>query len=324
MESIPLMGAPMAMDLNGVGGVWPAAIMPFTRDGAIDHAGLAQHLRDLAVTPGVRAVVVNGHAGEVTSLDQAERRAVVEIARGVMPPGVGLVAGIVADDTRAACALGRDAAAAGADALLLFPPAVFAGGADLRPEMAIGFAGAVAEASGLPITLFQLSRASGLSYGPGTLLRLCQEVPAIIAIKEGSDVPAMYEQTLRALQDLPRRVSLLTTNNSWLFQSLALGADGLLSGLGSVVPGWLVDMVGAFDRGDLAAARLANDRLFPLVSLFYRPPFLDGHNRMKTALHLMGKLGHPGPRQPLLPIGADETARIAAVLRTSGLISGEG
>jgi 4-hydroxy-tetrahydrodipicolinate synthase len=308
------------MDLNGVGGVWPAAITPFTAVGNLDEASLQSHLRDLTGTPGVRAVVVNGHAGEVTSLDREERRRVVQIARTAGAPACGIVAGIVADDTRGACLLARDAADAGADALLLFPPALFANGADHRPDMAVRHAAAVADASGLPITLFQLARSSGLSYGHDTLLRLCREVPAIIAVKEGSDVPAVYEQTMRALRSLPRRVSLLTTNNSWLFASLAVGADGLLSGLGSVAPGLLVALFAAVSAGDLNAAREVNAQLFPLVSAFYRPPFTDCHSRMKVALHLIGKIQNAEPRPPLLPILPQEIASIGDALRTAGLL----
>src|SRR5213592_1970619 len=87
------------MDLRGVGGVWPAALTPFEPDGAIDDWALAAHLEHLARTPGVSAVVVNGHAGEVTSLDRAERVHVVETARRVAGPAVGVVAGVIADDT---------------------------------------------------------------------------------------------------------------------------------------------------------------------------------------------------------------------------------
>lgn len=309
------------MDLTGVGGIWPASLTPFDEAGAIDAAALGAHLRHLAATPGVRALVVNGHAGEATSLDRAERQRVVAAARGAANGTVGVVAGVVADDTRGACDLARDAAEAGADALLLFPPAMFANGADARPEMALCFTDAVARASGLPITLFQLSRASGLAYSPELLARLCREVDAVIAVKEGSDVPALYERNLRAVRDCGRAVTVLTTNNTWLFASLAYGADGILSGVGSVASPILADMFEAVRRGDLAAARRFNDRLLPLTQVFYRRPGLDMHNRMKTALHILGLLPNPAPRPPLLPIEPAEREEIRAALVESGMLS---
>ncbi|RRH90285.1 dihydrodipicolinate synthase family protein [Variovorax beijingensis] len=309
----------MAMHISGVGGIWPATLTPFTPDGRVDDDALAAHVRDLAGTPGVRAVVVNGHAGEATSLDRAERTQVVRVA--VAAAGeVPVVAGVVADDTRQACALARDAAQAGASALLLFPPAVFAQAAGARPDMARRFVSEVAAASSLPIVLFQLSRASGLAYSTDTLAQLCADVPAIVAVKEGSDIPELYEDNLRALRALPRPVTLLSSSNSWLFASLAYGADGILSGLGSVAAGLLVALHEAVARGDLAAARAVNERLVPLCRAFYRAPYLDAHNRMKTALHLLGRLPHPDPRPPLLPVPADDTARIRAALLASGLL----
>ena len=309
------------MHISGVGGIWPATLTPFMTDGRVDDDALAAHVRDVAGTPGVRAVVVNGHAGEATSLDRAERAQVVRVAvaaAGQMP----VVAGVVADDTRQACALARDAAQAGASALLLFPPAVFAQGAGARPDMARRFVSEVAAASSLPIALFQLSRASGLAYSTDTLAQLCTDVPAIVAVKEGSDIPELYEDNLRALRALPRPVTLLSSSNSWLFASLAYGADGILSGLGSVAAGLLVALHEAVARGDLAAARAVNERLVPLCRAFYRAPWLDAHNRMKTALHLLGRLPHPDPRPPLLPVPADDTARIRAALLASGLLGG--
>lgn len=312
------------MDLTGIGGIWPASLTPFapdgTADGKIDEASLRSHLAQLAGTPGVRALVVNGHAGEATSLDRAERRQVVQVARQVAGGRVGVVAGIVAEDTRGACALARDAAEAGADALLLFPPLLFAQGAAMRPEMVLRFVRAVAEATPLPIVLFQLSMASGLGYSTELLLQLCREVPSVIAVKEGSDIPATYEANLHALRGLGRPVTVLTTNNGWLMASLAYGGDGILSGIGSVAPGLLAELLAASQRGDVATARQVQERLLPLTRVFYRRPGLDMHNRMKTALHLLGLLPHPDPRPPLLPITPAEREEIRQALLASGLM----
>ncbi|MCR0982578.1 dihydrodipicolinate synthase family protein [Roseomonas populi] len=308
------------MDLTGIGGIWPASLTPFDRDGAIDEAALRAHLRHLAATPGVRALVVNGHAGETSSLDRAERKRVVQVAREVAGEATGVVAGIVAEDPRAACDLARDAKEAGADAILLFPPLLFAGGAEARPEMVLRFFQAVAEAAALPIVLFQLSRPSGLGYTPDLLARLLREVPSIIAVKEGSDLVASYEDNLEVLKACGRKVSMLTSNNSWLLASLSLGGDGILSGIGSVASSILAEMHEAAARGDFAAARRANDRLRPLVRVFYRRPALDMHNRMKTALNLMGLMPNPAPRAPLLPIEAGEREEIRRALIAAGLL----
>lgn len=310
----------MTQQLANVGGIWPATLTPFTPSGEIDHAALAAHIGEIAGTPGVQAVVVNGHAGEVSSLDREERAEVVRAA--VRAAGeVPVIAGVVAEDTRGACALARDAAAAGASGLLLFPPALFGHGAGLRPEMVLAFVTQVAQATDLPIVLFQLSRASGQGFSTELLVRLCTEVPRIVAIKEGSDAPELYEDNIRALHALPRPVKVLSSSNTWLFASLAYGADGILTGLGSVAAPQLVALHAAMERGDLAAARAINDKLVPLCRAFYRAPGLDIHNRMKTALQLLGRLTHAEPRQPLLPVPAEEKARIRSALVAAGLLA---
>jgi len=302
------------------GGIWPATLTPFTPAGGIDDAALHAHIAEVAGTPGVHAVVVNGHAGETTSLDHSERSHVVRLAVHAADR-VPVVAGVVADDTRDACKLAREASAAGASALLLFPPALFAQGAAARPEMARRFVTEVALATDLPIVLFQLSRASGLAYGTDLLRSLCEDVHRIVAVKEGSDVPEMYEDNLRALRSLSRPVSMLSSNNSWLLASLAYGADGILSGLGSVAAPLLAALHDAVSAGHLEAARQVNARLVPLCRVFYRAPYLDIHNRMKTALKLLGRLPHAAPRPPLLPIDDAETALIRAALEDAGLLA---
>lgn len=309
------------MDPDRIGGVWPASLTPFDAVGAVDAAALRLHLSDLAGTAGVQALVVNGHAGEATSLSREERRSVVGVARSVVGREQFVVAGVIADDARGAVALGRDAAEAGADALLLFPPPLLASGGARREEMALHFVREVADRVGLPIVLFQLSIASGHGFPTETLLRLCREVPAIVAVKEGSDLPAAYEDNLAALRNLDRKVAVLTTNNTWLMSSLAHGGDGILSGLGSVASPLLVELHAAIVRRDLQAARAANERLRPLCRVFYRAPGCDMHNRMKTALHLLGRLPCPDPRPPLLPITAGERAEIAEALHGAGLMT---
>ncbi len=315
------------MDLSSLGGIWPATLTPFDAGGAVDEPALRAHLRHLARTEGVRALVVNGHAGEVSALDRAERQAAVRAARAVADEAggaVAVVAGVVAEDTRGACALARDARAAGADALLLFPPLLFAGGASLRPEMAVRFVGTVAEAASLPVVLFQLSRAAGLGYAPALLARLCREVPLVAAVKEGSDDPAALGETLEAVRGHGRRVSVLSSNNTWLLAALGHeGVDGILSGIGSVASPLLAEMLAASRRGDATAARDAQSRLLPLTRAFYRAPALDMHNRMKTALHLLGLLPHAAPRPPLLPIEPAEREAIRAALVAAGMLAAD-
>lgn len=300
-------------------GVIPAALMPFDAALEIDEAGYRRHLRVLAGTDGVDAVTVNGHASEVHALDVEEQRRSLEIAADEVGGRTPLVAGISTTRTREAAELARIAESSGASALLLFPNEALALGGQARPECARAHVGAVAEASSLPIILFQYPLASGLGYPLDTLLALCREFPTIRAIKDWCADPHLHERQLRELHALDPAVRVLTTHSMWLLPSLLMGCDGLLSGAGSVVAPLQVALWRAVRAGDLAEARRVNDRLFPAVRAFYADPLLDMHNRMKEALVLLGCLEAAHVRPPLAKLPPQEIARIAALLEEAGL-----
>jgi 4-hydroxy-tetrahydrodipicolinate synthase len=125
---------------------------------------------------------------------------------------------------------------------------------------------------------------------------------------------------IRVLQSLPRPVNVLTTHSAWLFSSLVLGGNGLLSGSGSVIADLQSELFGAVQRNDLAAARALNDRIYPLAKLFYADPWADMHNRMKEALVLLGRLPRAVVRPPLVKLGRAEIERIRAALVEAGLL----
>ena len=104
-----------------------------------------------------------------------------------------------------------------------------------------------------------------------------------------------------------------------LMASFLLGADGAISGMGSVAADLQADLFDACRKGDLEEARRINDRLDPLVRVFYAPPFVDMHNRMKEALVLLGRIPAAHVRPPLTPIPAAECLVIRAALAGAGL-----
>src|SRR4029077_16229659 len=107
---------------------------------------------------------------------------------------------------------------------------------------------------------------------------------------------------------------------SWLFASLVLGCNGLLSGSGSVIPDLQVQLFQAVQADDLAEAGRLNDRIEPLSRCFYAEPWTDMHNRMKEALVLLGRLPRAVVRPPLVKLGRVEIERVRAALVESGLL----
>jgi len=170
------------------------------------------------------------------------------------------------------------------------------------------------------LIVFQYPLATGQGYPKDTLLKLCEEVPTIRAIKDWIGNVPHHQWHIRTLQNLPRPVNVLTTHSAWLFSSLVLGCNGLLSGSGSVIADLQARLFRAVQRNDLAEAKRLNDRIEPTARVFYADPFVDMHNRMKEALVLLGKLPRAVVRPPLVKIEYAEIMRIREALIEAGLL----
>jgi 4-hydroxy-tetrahydrodipicolinate synthase len=299
-------------------GVIPAVILPFHDDLSIDEQGFRAHLRDVGATEGLSAVTINAHSTEVASCTFDEQRRVHEITQEELGNKLPVVHGIWADGSLEAARIARQATADGASALLVFPPAPFTLGQS--PAMALAHFKRIADASDLPIVVFQYPLATGQGYPNETLLRLFEEVPTIRAIKDWSSTVQQHEWNVRTLQSLPRPVNVLSTQSSWLMSSLVLGCKGLLSGSGSVIADLQARLFRAVQTNDLREARALNDRIYPLARVFYAAPWADMHNRMKEALVLLGRLKKAVVRPPLVKIEAAEIAVIRQALVEAGLL----
>jgi 4-hydroxy-tetrahydrodipicolinate synthase len=300
-------------------GVMPANILPFTADLSIDEPAYRRHLRWLADTRGVTGIVANGHASEVSSLDREERKRSLAIALDEIAGRCPVIAGVYSDGTAEAVELARDARAAGAAGILLFPPTVFMWGAQGKPDMVLRHVGEVASGAGLPIIVFEYPPASGIGYAPETLARLA-EIPQVAGVKDWSNEIVAFERNLRALRATGRPVAMLSAFTMSLMATFLLGADGAISGMGSVTADLQAELFEACGKGDLDGARRLNDRLDPLVRVFYAPPFVDMHNRMKEALVLLGRIPAAHVRPPLTPVSPAEREAIRRALVASGLL----
>jgi 4-hydroxy-tetrahydrodipicolinate synthase len=297
----------------------PAVLTPFHEDFRIDGDSLQKLTDHLVKIDGVGAIFCAGHAGEVAALSREERREVtkldVEAVAGKMP----VLTGIYTDSITEAVEMAQDARKAGASAVTLFPPPIFADGATASSEMPFRWFESIARHAETPVVIFQFDRGSNLAYNTETLARLA-ELPEVVAIKEGSSDMTDYELNYRTLSKADPPVPVLTSNNSWLLASLSVGGDGILSGSSNVVAKQHVELWKAVQAGDLVAARATNDRLYPLVRAFYRPPFINMHTRMKEALVMMGILPRSTVRAPLLPLEKAERDSIGAALQAAHLL----
>jgi 4-hydroxy-tetrahydrodipicolinate synthase len=299
-------------------GVIPAVLLSFDNDLAIDEQNFRKHLRDVAATEGLSAITINAHSTEVASCTFDEQRRILDIAQDEVGARLPLVNGIWADGSIEAARIARMAEQGGASALLVFPPAPFTLGQS--PAMALAHVKHIADATDLPLIVFQYPLATGQGYPKETLLKMCEQVPSIRAIKDWIGNVPHHEWHIRTLQNLPRPVNVLTTHSSWLFASLVLGPNGLLSGSGSVIADLQAKLFRAVQANDLAEARRLNERIEPMARVFYADPFVDMHNRMKEALVLLGKLPRAVVRPPLVKITDAEIAGIKGALIEAGLL----
>ena len=297
-------------------GIIPANLLPFQPDFSIDEKNYRRHLSWLATTPGVTGIVCNGHAAEVSSLTREERRKALAIALDEVGDKVPLISGVYTDSTREAAEMARDAETEGASGLLIFPPSLFMFGAQDRPEMVNRYYAAIAEAVDLPMVVFQYPLSLGLGYHTETLVQLT-EIKQVVAVKEWSNDIITFEKNLRAIRATGRSVAVLSSFTLSLYASFLLGADGAISGMGSVAADFQVRLFDSVRNGDLETGSRLNDRLAPLVRAFYASPFIDMHNRMKEALAILGRIDTAVVRPPLQPLGRMEREKIRAALSAS-------
>jgi 4-hydroxy-tetrahydrodipicolinate synthase len=302
-------------------GVIPATLVAFDDDFGINVAESRRHLRYVANVGGLSAITVNGHASEIHAFTLAEQQSLLVESLNEVGNELPLVNGVYADGSAAAVEVARMAAREGASALLVFPPNSMSMGGQLRPEMGVRHFKMIADATDLPLILFQYPAATGLGYPFATMLQIFDEVPSVVAIKDWCNDPMLHEKHIRTFQSLPRKVNVLSTHSSWLMASLSMQPAGLLSGAGSVIADLQVELFNAMTVNDLEKARNVNERIYPVAQAFYAPPFLDMHNRMKECLVLLGRLNQAVVRPPLIKLSKGEIAGLRGALVAAGLLN---
>ena len=299
-------------------GIYAASICPMHDDGAIDEEALVRHVDTLARVEGLRGLLVNGHAGENFALQRAECRRVVEIARHAADDRLLLVAGINAEDSRAAAAHATDAEAVGADAVMVFPPYSWALGHDLR--MALAHHRLVVEATSLPLFLFQAAVGAGrMAYTPEVLASLVA-LPQVVGIKEGSWETAAYEANRRLVKATRPEIAVMASGDEHLFPCFVLGSEGSLVSLAALIPEQIIALDGAVRAGDLDGAQALHARIQPLANAIYgRSPGYYASARLKVCLELLGRIPGSACRAPIGRLPREEVVAIERVLEETGV-----
>lgn len=277
-------------------GVHAATVCPLDGNGRIDEDGLVRHVTGVATTAGIRGLLINGHAGEGPLLSLAEKSRVLAAVRGALPETF-VCAGVTSEATEAAVAEAEAAGNAGADAVLVFPPASFALGHDT--PMAVAHHQAIA-AVGLPVVLYRAPITAGrLAYDLPTLARLA-DIDAVVGIKEGSWEVAAYEEVRRTLKAARPELAVLASGDEHLMTGFLVGSDGAQVSLAAIVPNLIVELFATAKAGDWVAARRLHDLIYPIAIAIYRkPPAYRATARLKCCLAILNAITEPTVKQPM-------------------------
>ncbi|TFG69276.1 MAG: dihydrodipicolinate synthase family protein [Thermomicrobiales bacterium] len=302
----------MALNLDGL---IPATVLPMDADGRIDEPALRSYVA-WVVAQGPVALAINVDTGEGPHLTHDEKVRILQIVGDATD--LPIVAGLAGPSTDAAVRQAKDFRSAGADALLVFPiPAYLS--QPLDPRVPVAYHEAIADV-GLPLILFQLQPAlAGVNFETDTLEAMAS-VDGVVAIKEASFDARRFVDTARLLEQLPRRITLLTGNDNFILESFLLGATGALIGFGAVMTREQVDMIAAWQAGDTETARALGRRVQRLADVVFGAPIGDYRVRLKECLRILGVLENATVRRPLLPISDDERSFLASVLAEVGLL----
>ncbi|MBO0906498.1 dihydrodipicolinate synthase family protein [Jiella sonneratiae] len=309
----------MILSGHDLGGITVATVLPFKANGAIDWAGYEAVLDHSARPETTDCVFVNGHAGEATALTDAERAEVILRTREQIGRDRPLMAGVIPTGYPDAVRQAEAAREAGADVAVIFPAEALGGG-NASTAAPVKFMEKLAGELKMPLSVFQFPLASGFGFSTKALAEIAM-IPEVVAIKEGSATMLAYEENWRAVKKAAPDCAILPSNFNWFMAQLAVGGDGILSGLASLTPGLLADLWRASRAMDLAAMRAASDRLHPIVRAIYGPaPVIDMHTRMKEGLKLMGVIDNAAPRLPLLPQSPEIVEGVRVALIDAGLL----
>lgn len=276
------------MNYKDLEGMIPAVVVPMRSDLSIDFEAYESYL-NWVVSQQPVGIAVNVDTGEGTYLTMEERQEVIRVARKVAYGHCFVVAGVGGPATAVAVANAHVAQDAGADAILIFPTPAYLND-PLDDRIPYQYHKAIAEAVDLPIIVFQLGLVfGGANYTQSSLEKLL-ELPQIIGLKDASFDAQRFMATRDIVRHASHSITLLTGNDTFMLESLLLGAKGGLLGFGSVGVGLMNEMIAAVNENRFNDAADMQSRVQGFCDYIYAKPYGDYRARAKVALVAMGLL----------------------------------
>lgn len=284
----------------------PALVTPFAGE-SVDYETL-DALVEWQIESGSAGIVPCGTTGESPTLSLDEHHDVVRRVVTQVAGRIPVIAGAGSNDTATGRAHIREAADAGADAVLVITPYYN------RPDQAGIYAhfSAIAEASDLPVILYNVPGRTVSDVLPDTVTKLAT-IPNIVAIKDASGDVTRVTQ---AMASCPDDFTVLSGADELTLPMMLLGARGAISVTANVAPHLCADMMTACRDARWADARALHDRLYPLHMAMFASP---SPAPVKYAMKRLGRLPADGVRLPMVDCDADARRAIDAALAHAGL-----
>lgn len=284
-----------------------ALVTPFNND-AIDEKKLRE-LIEFHIKNGTAGIVPCGTTGESATLTYEEHDKVIEIAVEQAKGRIPIIAGTGSNSTQEAVMLTKHAEKVGANASLQVAPYYN------KPTQKglYGHFKAIAEATKLPMILYNIASRTGVNIEPETVARLAHDCKTIVAVKEAS---GNLDQMSRIKLLCPNNFDLLSGDDALTLPVLSIGGTGVISVVANIVPGDVAALVSEFQRGNLPGAQALHYRLAPLVKAM----FIETNPiPLKTAMGLM-KLCAPDLRLPLCEMLPENLEKLKKALKEYKLI----
>ncbi|KAM0331620.1 hypothetical protein ACHAQA_003299 [Verticillium albo-atrum] len=310
MGSVPQVG----FDVRGL---TPAPVTPFTKDGAVDYEAIQRLGSWLGSIPGVKGLVVLGHAGEGTFLTQDEQLDVIRAFYKSVEGRVPIIAGITGEGTEVAALEAKRAKEAGAAAGLLYPSHGWLR-FGYQPGAPQDRYKRVYEVSQLPLILFQYPDNTKATYNLQTMLDI-SALPGVFAMKNGVRNMRRWDTEIPVIRKQRPDLQILTCHDEYLLHTV-FDVDGMLVGYGNIAPEALLEMIAAGQAKDYKKARAIHDQLLPVTkAVYHRGSHMEGTVALKHALVARGILDHAAVRSPLLPLEDGAEKEIHAAIQAAAL-----
>ncbi len=289
-------------------GIYAALTTPFIGED-VSTERIKGNVRELNAT-GLAGYLVLGSTGESVFLTEAESLALVEAVLEAAAPGKKVLVGTARESTKATIEFTNSLAGRGLSAALVRPPSYFK--SKMTREALKAHYLAVAEASRLPVLIYNMPQNTGISLEPGLVVDLASH-PNIIGLKESSGSIAFLEEVVRRV---PEDFHYFVGSGHVVYPGLEMGASGAILAVANAAPEICAEIFRLFGSGKKDEARDLQLGLVPLNKALMETHGIAG---LKYAQDLRGYYGGP-TRLPLLPVGEAAKFEIAGLLRKLGLL----